>query len=454
MKIFENIYEAIGQTPLVQLKKLYREPVPKIYAKLEFLNPAGSVKDRMARFIIEDAEQKGLLKPGGTIVENSSGNTGSALAMIAAVKGYRCIITMPDKMSQEKQNMMKAFGAEVIITPTDVPADSPESYYSVARRLASEIPGAFYPDQYNNPVNIEAHYRTTGPEIWEQTDGEITAFVAGMGTGGTISGVGEYLKEQNPGIEIIGADPYGSVLKVYHESGVMTEGSPYLVEGIGEDTIPGTLHLKFVDRILNVTDKEAFHLSRRMAREEGIFGGGSAGTIAHVAINVAAEMSPKDLVLFIVPDTGERYLSKHFSDEWMREQRMLSTEKSTLRVLHDTKSNRLPKLVSVSQKAFVKEALSLINEYGISQVPVLDDNNKCVGSLRENEIMAKVLEDRDVLEERVYEVMGDPFPVLSEDLALESVMKHLREQPAALIEDRGKIIGIVTRFDLIDFTAS
>jgi len=449
-----NVLQLIGHTPIVQLNKIPDPGGARVFAKLEYFNPGGSIKDRIAMAIIEHAETEGRLSPGGTVVEATSGNTGVGLALVAAVKGYKAIFVMPDKVSTEKIKLLKAFGADVIITPTAVSPDSPDYYVNTARRVVKETPNALFSDQFFNQINPQIHYETTGPEIWEQTDGEITAFVAGMGTGGTISGVGEYLKEQNPGIEIIGADPYGSVLKVYHESGVMTEGSPYLVEGIGEDTIPGTLHLKFVDRILNVTDKEAFHLSRRMAREEGIFGGGSAGTIAHVAINVAAEMSPKDLVLFIVPDTGERYLSKHFSDEWMREQRMLSTEKSALRVLHDTKSNRLPKLVSVSQKAFVKEALSLINEYGISQVPVLDDNNKCVGSLRENEIMAKVLEDRDVLEERVYEVMGDPFPVLSEDLALESVMKHLREQPAALIEDRGKIIGIVTRFDLIDFTAS
>ncbi|MBS1271594.1 MAG: putative cystathionine beta-synthase [Candidatus Marinimicrobia bacterium] len=448
-----NILDLIGNTPIVQLDKIPDPSGAKVFAKLEYFNPGGSIKDRIARAIIKDAEKNGTLAPGGTVVEATSGNTGVGLALVAAVKGYKAIFVMPDKVSVEKIKLLKAFGAEVIMTPTAVSPDSPDYYVNTARRVVKENPNALFSDQFFNQVNPQVHYEGTGKEIWEQTNGEITALVAGMGTGGTISGVGEFLKEQNPDVEIIGADPYGSVLKVYHESGVMTEGSPYLVEGIGEDMIPGTLHLKFVDRILNVTDQEAFHMSRKMAREEGIFGGGSAGTIGHVAMQVAAEKPPEDLVLFIVPDTGERYLSKHFSDEWMREQRMLSTDKSTLRVIHDTKSNQLPKLVSVSPKAFVKEALSLINEHGISQLPVLDDNGECVGSLRENQLMAQVLEDRDILEERVYEVMGDPFPILSENLALDSVMKHLREQPAALIEDRGKIVGIVTRFDLIDSTA-
>ena len=450
----QNILDLIGNTPLVQLKSLPEPDGAQVYAKLEYFNPGASIKDRIAKAIVEQAEEEGTLQPGGTIIEATSGNTGVGLALVAAVKGYKAIFVMPDKVSTEKIKLLKAFGAEVIITPTAVSPDSPDYYVNTARRVVKETPNALFSDQFFNQVNPQIHYQTTGPEIWEQTDGNLTALVAGIGTGGTISGTGEYLKAQNPEVQIIGADPYGSVLRVYHESGVMTEGSPYLVEGIGEDMIPGTLHLKFVDTIMNVTDQQSFHMSRKLAREEGIFGGGSTGTIGHVALQVAAEMTSDDLVVFIVPDTGERYLSKHFSDEWMREQRMLSTEKATLRVLHETKSDRMPKLVSVSKKAFVKEALAKINEHGISQLPVMDDNDQCVGSLRENQLMANVLEDRAILDERVYEVMGDPFPTLNEDTSLESAMKHLREQPAALIEDRGNIIGIVTRFDLIDFTAS
>jgi cystathionine beta-synthase len=317
MKIFENIYDAIGQTPMVQLKKLYREPFPKIYAKLEFLNPAGSVKDRMARFIIEDAEKKGLLKPGGTIVENSSGNTGSALAMIAAVKGYRCIITMPDKMSREKQNLMKAFGAEVIITPTDVPADSPESYYSVARRLASEIPGAFYPDQYNNPINIEAHYRTTGPEIWKQTGGEIDVFVAGIGTGGTLSGAGRFLREQNPDIQIVAVDPEGSVFYHYFKTGKLPRPQVYKVEGIGEDYLVKAVDFSIIDDMIQVTDRQSFFTARQLARQEGIFAGGSSGSAVWGALQVALKYPRAKNVVVILPDSGSRYLSKIYNDDWM-----------------------------------------------------------------------------------------------------------------------------------------
>jgi len=451
--IAKNTLELIGNTPLVQLQKIPDPSGAKVFAKLEYFNPGGSIKDRIALAIILDAEQSGKLNPGGTVVEATSGNTGVGLALVCAIKGYKSIFVMPDKVSTEKIKLLKAFGADVIITPTAVSPDSPDNYVNTARRIVKETPNSLFSDQFFNQVNPKIHYQTTGPEIWDQTDGQITVFVAGMGTGGTISGVGEYLKEQNPDVRVIGADPYGSVLKTYHESGIMTPGSPYLVEGIGEDMLPGTLHMKFIDEIRNVTDRDAFHMSRKMAREEGVFGGGSAGTIGHVAVQVAAELTPDDTVVFIVPDTGERYLSKHFSDEWMREKRMLSTEKSTLRVINETKSNHLPSLVSVSHKAFVKEALSLINTHGISQLPVMDDE-KCVGSLRENQLMAKILEDRKVLESRVYDVMDDPFPVLHETTSIDNAMKHLREHPAALIEDRGKIVGIVTRFDLIDFTAN
>lgn len=323
MRHYDNALETIGHTPLVTLQKIPAGTKANIMAKLEFLNPGGSVKDRMALYMIEDAERQGLLKPGGTIVENSSGNTGAALAMIAAVKGYKCIITMPDKMSDEKKNLMKAFGAEVIVTPTDVPADSPESYYSVARRIASETPNAYYPDQYNNPKNIDAHFETTGPEIWEQAKGNIDILVGGIGTGGTLSGTGRYLKKQNPKIKIIAVDPVGSVFYDYFKTGKLPAPHVYKVEGIGEDYLVKAVDFNVIDDIIQVTDKDSFLMTRRLAREEGIFAGGSSGSAVWAAMQVAKDLKYPQNIVVILPDSGTRYLSKIFNDEWMKEQGFL-----------------------------------------------------------------------------------------------------------------------------------
>ena len=316
---YDTILDAIGGTPLVRLNRIGADLPVTLWAKLEHLNPSGSIKDRMARFIVEDAERRGLLQPGGTIVENSSGNTGAALAMIAAVKGYRCIITMPDKMSDEKRRLMESLGAEVVVTPTDVPADSAESYYSVARRIAADIPGAFYPDQYNNPVNIEAHYRTTGPELWSQSGGAIDAVVGGIGTGGTLSGVGRYLKEQDPTIQVVAVDPVGSVFYDYFTSG--TPGAPhvYKVEGIGEDYLVQAVDFDLIDEMVQVDDASSFAMTRRLARKEGIFAGGSSGSVVQGALQYARRFdTPKDVVV-IFPDSGTRYLSKVYNDQWMAE---------------------------------------------------------------------------------------------------------------------------------------
>lgn len=313
-----DILKIIGWTPLIRLNKITRDIKPNIFAKLEFLNPAGSVKDRMALFIIEDAERNGLLKPGGTIVENSSGNTGAALAMIAAVKGYKCIITMPDKMSDEKKNLMKAFGAEVVVTPTDVPPDSPESYYSVAKRIARETPNSYYPDQYNNPKNIDSHYYTTGPEIWKQTRGNIDYFVAGIGTGGTLSGAGKYLREKNPEIRIIAVDPEGSVFYDYFKTRTLIKPHVYKVEGIGEDYLVKAVDFNLIDDIIQVHDKESFLMARRLAREEGIFAGGSSGSAVWAAMKIAGEIKEGKNIVVILPDSGSRYLSKLYNDKWMK----------------------------------------------------------------------------------------------------------------------------------------
>lgn len=322
-KLPENVLELIGNTPMIKLKRLGADLKSHIFVKCENMNPSGSVKDRMAKYIIEFAEKNGLLKPGGTIVENSSGNTGTSLAMIAAIKGYKCIITMPDKMSQEKRDLMAGFGAKVMIAPTDVPFDSPESYYSMAKQIASEINGAYYPDQYNNPKNIEAHYESTGPEIWEQMQGKIDVFIAGVGTGGTLSGVGKYLKEQNPDIKIIAVDPIGSVFYDYFKAKIMTTPHVYMVEGIGEDYLVKALDFSVIDDFIQVNDKDSFLMARRLVKEEGIFAGGSSGSALHATIEYAKKIEKPLNIVTLLPDSGDRYLSKMFNDNWMKEKGFL-----------------------------------------------------------------------------------------------------------------------------------
>jgi cystathionine beta-synthase len=452
-KEFRNsILDFIGETPLVQLQKLSDPDGANVLAKVEYMNPGGSLKDRIAIEIIEEAERTGKIKPGGTIVEGTSGNTGLGLALVAAVKGYKSKIVVTDKQSQEKIWLLKSFGAEVIIVPSSVGPESPDYYVNTARRIAKETPNSLLANQFFNPVNPETHYKFTGPEIWRQAGGKVDAFVSGMGTGGTITGVGRFLKEKNPNVRIVGADPYGSELKLYKETGKLMGHHPYLVEGIGNDMVPGTLNLEYIDEIINVSDQDSFNISRRLTREEGIFCGGSSGTAVHVALEIAKTMPKGANVVAIVADTGERYLTKHHSDEWMKEQRMMRPERLSLDLINKSKDPRIPVIISVEPSQSLKEAFKVMNEYGISQVPVLD-NGKSVGSLKEREALAKIFHNTATLDTQVCEIMDNPFPELKEDATLIETITTLKENTAVLIKKGKSILGIVTRFDIMDYTS-
>lgn len=452
-KILNNILETIGQTPLIRLNRLSEGIEATVLAKVEIFNPGGSVKDRIALRIVEAAEKEGKLRPGGTIVEATSGNTGAGLAVAAAVKGYKAVFTMPDKMSQEKIRLLKAFGADVIVCPTAVPPESPQSYYEVAKKIARETEGALLANQYFNPENPKAHYLTTGPEIWEQTDGRIDCFVAGIGTGGTITGVGRFLKEKNPEIKIIGADPAGSILREYFYTKKIGTAQPYKVEGIGEDILPGTLDFSVIDEIYTVNDKDSFNTARRLAREEGILIGGSGGTAAYVALEVARKL-PKDSVLVVLlPDSGDRYLSKFYSDEWMKENRFFDIERVRLHQVVDAKSPEMPRLISVASTDPVRKALELMEHYHISQLPVIDQG-RSVGSLEESSLMARILEDGSLIDATVEAVMDESFPIIDAGEPIDHAKTLLaHNQPAVLVQELGQLIGIITKSDLLEFIA-
>jgi cystathionine beta-synthase len=452
-KIYRNIAEAVGQTPMVRLNRVAAGIKAAVYAKVEYLNPGGSIKDRIAVSMVEDAEKTGKLKPGGTIVEATSGNTGAGLALIAAIKGYRAIFTIPDKMSQEKIRMLKAYGAEVIVCPTAVPPESPESYHSVAEKLVKETPNAILANQYHNPENPEAHYRTTGPEIWEQTEGKLDVFVCGVGTGGTITGTAKYLKEKNPAIKVVGADPAGSALKEHFYTRKLIPGQPYKVEGIGQEIIPDTLNWDYVDEVYTVSDKESFLAARRLAREEGMLVGGSSGTALVVALKVARELPAGRTLVVILPDTGKYYLSKFYSDEWMKENRFLDIEKALVHHLLDAKNKSLSALISVPPTATIREALQLMKANNISQLPVLDDSHS-VGSLEESTLMGRVLDEAGLIDKPVRTVMEPSFPIVQHDDTLEHAKYLLAHRhPAILTQEHGQLVGIITKSDLIDFIA-
>jgi len=452
-RIYESILETIGNTPLVRLGRIGRDCKADLVAKVEFMNPGGSVKDRIAVQIVAEAEAKGLLKPGGTIVEATSGNTGTGLAIVASVKGYRTILCMPDKVSREKINLLKAFGAEVVITPTAVPPDSPESYYEVARRLAREIPGAYLANQYYNPTNPEAHYRTTGPEIWRQTGGQVDYFVVALGTGGTVSGTSRYLKEKNPKIRVIGADPVGSILKDYFYTKQMVPARTYKVEGIGEDFLPGTLDFSMIDEVMQVNDFQSLNTCRRLAREEGILAGGSAGTALFVALAVARRAKEGERVVVLIPDTGERYLTKVHSDEWMRDNRLLDSSAVTVAEVVRGKRNHIPGLVSVTYDETASRALDLIKEFNISQLPVLKDGT-VVGSVSEGALLQKVLGGSANGETRLEYLIEKSLPTIPMDAHLPRVMKLFASSNAAVaVDENGRPVGILTRFDLLEYVA-
>jgi len=450
MQYSENVLGLIGHTPLVKLNRLTKGIKATVLAKMENLNPGFSVKDRIGISMIEAAEREGLLKPGGTIVEATSGNTGIGLALAAAVKGYKCIFVMTDKASVEKSRYLKALGADVVITPVSAKPGTPDHYVSTAKRIAAETPNSFYPDQYSHPANPEAHYRTTGPELWEQTEGKITHFVAGIGTGGTISGTGRFLKEKNPQIKIIGADPYGSVFKTYKETGKLVEATPYLVEGIGQEVIPPNVHIKYIDDVINVTDRESFETARQLGRVEGIFCGGSTGTNLVAALRVARDADADAVIVFIVCDTGEHYLTKFHSDEWMKEKQLLEPQKITAGLISGTKKPHAPKtLVWATPDEKVADALAKMDELGLTHLPVLEEGRP-VGSLRENRVLAKVVRNRDLLEAKVSDVMEASFPTVDVDVGSNEVTRRLQTSPAVLVEEYGRIVGIITRHDVLD----
>lgn len=448
-----NMTELIGNTPLIQLNKLNNGLKPKIFAKLESHNPGGSVKDRIGRSMIEDAERSGKLKPGGTIVEATSGNTGIGLALTAAVKGYKAVFVVTDKVSDEKINYLRALGSEVIVVSNAVEPDHPDYYVNVAKRIADETPNSIFAYQYSNPANPEVHYQTTGPEIWKQTDGKITHFIASIGTGGTISGTGRFLKEKNPNIKVIGADPLGSIFKTYKETGELIKGTPYLVEGIGQDCLPKNVHFQYIDQIINVSDRESFAMARRLTKEEGIFCGGSTGTIVKVALDIAKDLTENDVVVFIVCDTGERYLSKVHNESWLKNNRMLEVEMKILRDVSDEKKRRgIENICYVHDNDLVKDAVAIFNKHGYTQIPVFDEHLKPVGSVRENKLMGKLVEDSKLLNAKVSEVMEESFPIIDAKTEIEEVKKMLKDRNAVLVSDFGRITDIITRYDLIDFS--
>lgn len=452
----DNILQAIGRTPLIRLNKITKGISASVYVKADNLNPGGSVKDRIAVQMIADAERRGLLKPGGTIVEATSGNTGMGLALVAAVKGYKVIFTINDKQSQEKMDVLRALGAEVIVCPTSVEPEDSRSYYSVAKKLAQEIPNSYYPNQYGNPQNPQAHFESTGPEIWEDSEGKITHFVATLGTGGTISGVGRFLKQKNTAIQLIGVDPVGSLYYEYVKKGTVGKAEPYVVEGIGEDFFPSTMDLDILDDIYQVTDQECFVWARKLARLEGIFAGGSSGGCISVALRVARDLTANDMLIAFIPDSGDRYLSKVYNDDWMSRHQYWETQLSvTAGEVVRLKQQHHPgsRLIYAKVGETAHQALRLMQDKEISQLPVLEDHAS-IGTVREDDILNLALRGVDLDGLVLRECMKDPLPVLDPQATIDRVTYLLtNESPAVLVDMGDNKFEILTKYDLINMVA-
>lgn len=449
--IHDNVLDTIGNTPIVKLNTIGKDLDPTIAVKLEYFNPGGSIKDRIGIAMLEKAEQEGKLEPGGTVIEGTSGNTGTGLALVAALKGYRIIFTIQDKQSQEKIDLLKSFGAEVVVCPTDVEPDDPRSYYSVAQKLNEEIPNSYYPNQYDNPANPEIHYKTTGPEIWEQTNHEITHFIAGLGTGGTVSGTGKYLHDQNEDINVVGIDPIGSIYHDYYHTGEMPEAEPYLTEGIGEDMIPGTIDFDVLDDMKQINDREAMQMTRRLAREEGIFAGESSGAAVAGTLKAAREGSEGDLFVTILPDTGHRNLSKVYNDEWMKKHQFFQPSISkTAGELVSEKSSDKQELISVSPQSDLRNALETMKTHDISQLPVLE-NGEVSGSIHEDQMIDLMMMGKDLDDIYVREQMKPAFPIVDAETKIDQVGTLINDQdsPAVLVDGKGDQLNILTKHDIL-----
>ncbi|MCC6622290.1 MAG: cystathionine beta-synthase [Deltaproteobacteria bacterium] len=452
---FPNVVAAVGHTPIVRVNKVAAHVAPaQVYCKLEYLNPGGSVKDRPAIKIVEDAERQGVLRPGGTIVEATSGNTGMGLAMVAAVRGYKTIFVMPDKMSEEKMAALRAFGSKVVVCPTNVEPEDPRSYYSVAKRLSVETPNAMLANQYHNPSNPEAHYASTGPEIWEQTGGELDVLVVPMGTGGTISGTGRYLKEKKPSIKIIGIDPIGSVYYDYFRSGKMPAASTYRVEGFGEDFLPSTMSFDVVDEVIRVSDKECFQWTRRVVREEGLYTGGSAGGTVCGAVKYAERAKRPEHIVCILPDSAVRYLSKIFNDTWMREGGFLDPDETAGDTIGDLVVRQNREVVVARVSDTFDSVIKRMKEFGISQLPVLDDAGTVVGLITEVDMLNALLEQRANLKTPIMGFLNGQYALVASHNRTTILAQMFSQNRVVVVEDEGRVVGILTKIDFIDWFSS